>query len=72
MLTIECNTTAAKEHASEDEHSIRTVKERIWGQIGTLPFNNIPRQMKIKFVYFIVLWLNAFLVKTGVLMLYSP
>jgi hypothetical protein len=28
--------------------------------------------MKIKFVYFIVLWLNTFPVKTGVLSIYSP
>jgi hypothetical protein len=30
-----------------------------------LPFTHIPRRMKIEFVYFTVLWLNAFLVKTG-------
>jgi hypothetical protein len=63
---------AAKEHISEAEHLIRAVKEQIRGLIGMLPFDNIPRQMKIKFVYFIVLWLIAFLVKTGVSMLYSP
>jgi hypothetical protein len=28
--------------------------------------------MKIEFIYFIVLWLNAFLVKTGILTTYSP
>jgi hypothetical protein len=68
--TVECNTMAAKEHISEAEHLIRAVKEQIRGLIGMLPFDNIPRQMKIKFVYFIVLWLIAFLVKTGVLLLY--
>jgi hypothetical protein len=47
------------------------VKERIQGLIGMLPFDNIPRWTKIKFVYFIVLWLNTFPVKTGVLTLYS-
>ncbi len=72
MLTVECNTTVAKEYVSKAEHSIRTVKERMQGLIGTLLFDNIPRQMKIKFVYFIVLWLNVFPVKTGVLAIYSP
>ncbi len=72
LPTVECNTTAAKEHVSEAEHSIRTVKERTRGLIGTLPFNDIPRQMKIEFVYFIMLWLNAFPVKTGVSLIYSP
>jgi hypothetical protein len=30
-----------------------------------MPFTDIPQRMKIKFMYFVVLWLNAFLVKTG-------
>jgi hypothetical protein len=72
LPAVECNTTAAKEHVSKAERSIRTVKERTQGLIGTLPFDNIPRQMKIKFVYFILLWLNAFPVKTGVSSIYSP
>ncbi len=72
LPTVECNTTAAKEQVSKGERSIRTVKERTPGLIGMLPFDNIPWRMKIKFVYFIVLWLNAFPVKTGVLLIYSP
>ncbi len=31
LPTVECNTTAIKEHVSEAERSIRTVKERIQG-----------------------------------------
>ena len=68
LPTVECNTAAAKEHVSEAKRSIRTVKERTRGLIGMLPFNNAPWRMKIKFVYFIVLWLNTFPVKTGVLL----
>ena len=60
LLTIECNTTAAKEHVSKVECSIRSVMERTWGLIGTLSFDNIPWRMKIRFVYFIMLWLNTF------------
>ncbi len=69
---VECNTTAAKEHISEAERAIRTIKERTWGLVATLPFQHIPRSMKIKFVYLMVLWLNAFPVKNGISAVYSP
>ena len=72
MPTVECNTTAAKEHVSEAERTIRTIKERTRGLLGTLPFSNIPKRMKIEFVYFMVLWLNAFPVRTGISTTYSP
>jgi hypothetical protein len=66
MPTVECNTTAAKEHVSKVECSIRTVKERTRGIVMMLLFTHIPRRMKIEFMYFTVLWLNAFPVKTGI------
>jgi hypothetical protein len=72
MLTVECNTTAAKEHVSKAEHSIRMVKERTQGIVMTLPFTRIPLHMKIEFVYFTVLWLNAFPVKMGISSTYLP
>jgi hypothetical protein len=72
MPTVECNTTAAKEHVSKVECSIRTVKERTQGIVTMLPFTHIPRRMKIEFVYFTVLWLNAFPVKMGVSSTYLP
>jgi hypothetical protein len=50
---------------------ICTLKEQMQGLLATLPFSNIPKQMKIEFIYLIVLWLNAFLVKTGILTTYS-
>ncbi len=40
--------------------------------MAMLPFSHIPRQMKIEFVYFIVLWLNAFPVKSKISATYSP
>ncbi len=45
-----CNTTAAKEHVSEAERSIRTIKERTRGIVGTLPFEFIPRRLKMEFI----------------------
>jgi hypothetical protein len=49
--TLECNTTAAKEHVNEVERTIRTLKERTWGLLATLLFTHVPKRMKIKFVY---------------------
>ncbi len=59
LMNIECN-IAAKEHVREAERAIRTIKEQAQGLIATLPFKDIPQWMKIKFIYFVVLWLNAF------------
>ena len=66
LPTIVCNTTAAKEYVAEAERKIRVVKEQNRGVVNTLPFTYIPRQMKIEFIYFVTLWLNAFPVKSGV------
>jgi hypothetical protein len=72
MPRVECNTTTAKEHVSEAERSMRTVKERTRGIATILPFTHILLCIKIKFVYFTVLWLNAFLMKTGISSTYLP
>ena len=72
MPSVECNTTAAKEHVSKVELTIRTVKERIRGILATLPFSHIPKRMKIEFIYFVILWLNAFPVKLGISQTISP
>jgi len=72
MPQVVCNTTVAKEHVSKAERNIRTIKERTRGIIGTLPFEYIPRRLKMEIIYFVVLWLNAFPVKTGVSSVHSP
>jgi hypothetical protein len=72
MPLVVCNTTAAKEHVSEAEQTIRTIKEQMQGLLGTLPFSHMPRRMKIEFIYFVVLWLNAFPVKNGISAVHSP
>jgi hypothetical protein len=72
MPTVECNTTAAKEHVSEAECSIRMVKEQTRGFMMTLLFTHIPRCINIEFVYFTVLWLNAFPVKMRISSTYLP
>jgi hypothetical protein len=72
LPTLKCNTSAAKEHVSEAEPTIQTLKERTRGLLATLPFSHVPKRMKIEFVYFFILWLNAFPVKTGIFAVYSP
>jgi len=42
------------------------------GLLGTLPFQHLPRRMKIEFIYFMVLWLNTFPVKNGISSMFSP
>ncbi len=69
---VECNTTAAKEHVSKEERTIRTIKERTRGILVTLPFQHLPCRMKIEFIYFMVLWLNAFPVKNGISSVFLP
>ena len=48
----------------------------LWPIMSTLlpvqPFKHIPKRVKIDFVYFIVLWLNTFPVRTGILLKYLP
>ena len=62
----------AKEHVAESARKIRVVKEQNRGVVNTLLFTYIPRRMKIEFIYFVTLWLNAFLVKSGVSDTFSP
>jgi hypothetical protein len=72
LHNVEPNTAATKEHMSEAERMIHTIKERTKELLATLPFEHIPRRMKIKFIYFIVLWLNAFPVKSRIFSTFSP
>jgi hypothetical protein len=72
MPTVECNTTAAKEHVSKAKQMILTVKEGTRGLLEALPFTHMPKQMKIEFVYFMVLWMNAFPVKSGISQMFLP
>jgi hypothetical protein len=72
LPNVECNTTADKEHVSKAERTIQTIKEQARGIIGTMPFADIPQRMKIKIIYFVVLWLNPFPVKTGISSCFLP
>jgi len=71
-LIIVCNTTAAKEHMSKVEHFICMIKEQMRWIVSMLSFEYISRRLKMEFIYFVVLWLNAFPEKSGVSATYSP
>jgi len=71
--TLPINTTAANEHVPEIERAVRTVKDRARGIYNTLPFTEgIPKLMTIELIHFVVLWLNAFPVKSGISTKFSP
>jgi hypothetical protein len=72
MPLVVCNTMAAKEHMSKAEQTISMIKERVRRLLGMLPLLHIPRRLKIKFIYFMVLWLNAFPVKNGISAVHLP
>ena len=42
------------------------------GLLATLPLTHIPKRMKIEFINFMVLWLNVFPVKSGILQIFLP
>ncbi len=42
------------------------------GILNTLPFKKMPQIMLIKLIYHVVLWLDAFLTKSGVSKMLSP
>ncbi len=58
------NTTTACEHARDMEWKIRVIKERGRGMISTLPYEMIPKLMIIELMYFCVMWMNSFPVKS--------
>jgi hypothetical protein len=63
---IAINTTAAHKHIPRIERGIRLIKECGWDILNTLPYKKIPQLMLIELIYHVVLWLNVFLLKSGV------
>jgi hypothetical protein len=72
LPSIVANTTAAREHVSEIERRIRTIKERGRGVKNTLPFTKMPKLTLIELNNFVVMWLDAFPSKSGISERYSP
>ncbi len=72
MPHVALNTTAAQEHIGEIEQKIRVIKERTRGAFNTLPYKKLPRIMVIELLYFCVMWMNSFPVKSGISEKWSP
>ncbi|KAL7552922.1 hypothetical protein ACHAWF_016178 [Thalassiosira exigua] len=66
------NCAAAREHVSEIERQIRTVKERTRCVTSVLPFRKLHKLIVVNAVAFSTMWLNAFPVKHGVSQVWSP
>ncbi len=66
LPNVTLNTTAAREHIGEIERKIRVIKERGRGTINTLPYETMLKIMVIELMYFCVMWMNSFPVKSGV------
>ncbi|KAL7502475.1 hypothetical protein ACHAXN_000430 [Cyclotella atomus] len=60
QLVLVVNTPAAREHVTDIERRIRTVKERGRGTKNVLPYERLPKLMLIELINFAVFWLNAF------------
>ena len=63
---VKLNIAVSIEHMGEVERTTSTVKERERGIVNTLPYSYLPSQIIIHLVYFIVIWLNAFLDGKGI------
>ena len=57
-MGIAVNITAKEEHVPEIERQQRVIKERARAVIQTLPYQNIPRKMRISLIHNVVYWLN--------------
>ena len=69
------NTTAAREHVTDAERGIRTIKDS--GRCTVAEFRRIgvtalPKQVIIHMVYFAVFWLNAAPAENGISEILSP
>jgi hypothetical protein len=72
MPSIAINMTAARKLISKIKRRIRLMKERGWGNSNTPPYKKIPQIMLIELIYHVVLWLNLFLMKSGLSKTLTP
>jgi hypothetical protein len=72
LAHVVLNTTAAREHVGEIERKIRVIKERARGTINTLLYKKLPRLMVIELLHFCMMWMNSFLVRSGISDKWSP
>eukprot|EP00956_Cyclotella_meneghiniana_P038953 scaffold162906_cov46-Cyclotella_meneghiniana.AAC.1 len=67
------NTTAAREHVTDIERYIRSIKDRCRSVLSELPYKEcMPDVFIIFLLKFVILWMNAFPAKNGVSDEFSP
>ena len=65
-MGIILNITSHDEHVPEIERYIKTVKERVWAILNTLPFKPYPNRLIMETVYNVIFCLNCFPHKKGI------
>jgi hypothetical protein len=71
LLLVVCSTTAAKSTLARSNIPFARSRRHKDNHRNS-PFECIPQRLKMEFIYFVVLWLNAFPVKMGISAIYSP
>ncbi len=66
LPNVVINTTVAQEHVGEIEQKIQVIKERARGTMNTLLYTQSPKLIIIELMHFCVMWMNAFVVKSGI------
>ena len=69
---LEVNTKAAREHVAEIECELWQVKDRVRFTSSEFPFQFIPTMILIYIFYNLCLWMNAFLIQSGITGGFSP
>jgi hypothetical protein len=72
LIHVVLNTTAAREHVRKIEQKIRVTIERKRGMINTLSYKKLPRPMVMVLLYFCMMWMNSFPVRSGISDKWSP
>ena len=60
------NTTLADEHVLEIERRIRVIKEQVCAEKASLPYVYYPTVMVVDLISFVVTWMNAFPIVSGI------
>ena len=69
------NTTAAREHVTDCERGIRTIKESARctvSEMRRVEIKVLPKQVIIHLIYFVIMWLNGGPNENGISQVYSP
>jgi hypothetical protein len=72
LPNVTLNTTAAREHVGEIKRKIRVVKERARSTMSILPYKLLSKLVIVELMYFCVMWMNSFPVKSGISEKWSP